>query len=81
MKLTCIVDACSYIYLEESDFSVMIGGKNYSLLKLLDEVVTIKSMTFKELNLTQNPFELISPSPLAFQSDALGRHEDSKGTT
>jgi hypothetical protein len=42
MKLTCIIDACSYIYLEESDFSVMIGGNNYSLLKLLDEVVTIK---------------------------------------
>jgi len=42
MKLTCIIDACSYIYLEESDFRATIGDNDYSLLNLLDEVVTIK---------------------------------------
>jgi hypothetical protein len=42
MKLTCITDACSYIYLENSDFRATIGDNDYSLLNLLDKVVTIK---------------------------------------
>ena len=42
MKLTCIIDACSYIYLDECDFRATIGENDYSLLNLLDHVVTIK---------------------------------------
>jgi len=42
MKLTCIIDACSYIYLNECDFRATIGENDYSLLNLLDHVVTIK---------------------------------------
>jgi len=39
MKLNCIIDACSYIYLHQSKFNV--GGKEYTLFSFFSKFITL----------------------------------------
>jgi len=38
--MICVIDACSYIYLNQSSFNI--GGEDYTLFSLLNKLITIK---------------------------------------
>jgi len=38
--MICVIDACSYIYLNQHSFTI--GGKDYTLFSLLDQLITIR---------------------------------------
>lgn len=52
MRLTCIIDACSYIYLHQSSFTI--GGEDFSLFKYLTRYVNIKQSNIVNEEISRN---------------------------
>lgn len=51
-RLTCIIDACSYIYLHQSFFNV--GGKNVSLFEYLTRYVNVRHSSIVNAEISRN---------------------------